>query len=680
MPSLKTLLKRHVVVITFILIIISIIVTTVILNTKTDTDTRSDASSHDSADLPFYGKGLIFYTENYVKNFEEGYAGFNLPVPDSAVTELANMHIEGTECSRYFDMRQKDIEHFKELGLDYVIVGFGPASWYNIAPTRPAHPTNPDDPAYKFSKLDEWIQKLENNNINVVLQLWGTPTWASGVASPRSAYTGSQTRDCQQTKREEGDGRNTYDPSSFFKPYNAPPLQVEDYANFVEAVVRRYGERIEAYSLWNEPNITAFWEGSLENFIALNNIAYNRIKNINQNSVVWGPNLLGTYSDTGLYPHTFMQRSGGRLKFDVFALHAYPHNFNESPRMLGDQQNEAIISIGNLQNAFSILDTSGYEGKPVAITEMGYRSNWERQFGASGIREDLSERLKGLYTLDSLAEVDEVLAHPEYGSRLVAVSNNTLYNNWRWWSTGLVNVFNTRTSKLDFNQKLDAYFVYKNWKPGLKVAANDSSEPPFSQVDAVYPDKNGYTVIHGNHYWYRPANTDTWFQNTLKSAYGERGNVPLQDIDTAYFDPKMGYTVIQSDRYWYRATPQSDWHSNTLATAYARLSGEKSKAPASNLDAAYFDAKGGYTIIQGDRYWYRESSREEWYSNTLRSAYYNESSNAEEVAVPYTDIHSAYFEADGGYTVIKGEYFWYRPTPQSAWVKGTLKQLFSFRS
>src|SRR5438876_9873728 len=51
--------------------------------------------------------------------------------------------------------------------------------WSNIAPTQPASPSDPFDAAYKFDDLDELVRNSENRGMQVMLTIWGTPSWAN---------------------------------------------------------------------------------------------------------------------------------------------------------------------------------------------------------------------------------------------------------------------------------------------------------------------------------------------------------------------------------------------------------------------------------------------------------------------------------------------------------------------
>jgi hypothetical protein len=93
---------------------------------------------------------------------------------------------------------------FRELRSLGVRVWSGGISWAAIAPTRPATPTSPDDPAYRWPKdLDRLLNQARANGIEPVLLVNGFPGWSNG-------------------------GRDS----------SWAPLNPQDYANFMAAAVR----------------------------------------------------------------------------------------------------------------------------------------------------------------------------------------------------------------------------------------------------------------------------------------------------------------------------------------------------------------------------------------------------------------------------------------------------------
>ena len=47
--------------------------------------------------------------------------------------------------------------------------------WSEVAPTRPANPTDPQDPAYRWQAYDRVLDVAEANKLEVMFAVYGTP-------------------------------------------------------------------------------------------------------------------------------------------------------------------------------------------------------------------------------------------------------------------------------------------------------------------------------------------------------------------------------------------------------------------------------------------------------------------------------------------------------------------------
>ena len=91
-------------------------------------------------------------------------------------------------------------------------------NWRATAPTRPLHPRDPNDPAYRWApEIDFAVAEAERYGIGVSLMVLRTPAWANG-----------------------GEGTTV------------PPTSAQDYAKFVEATARRYPS-VRLFMVWGEP-------------------------------------------------------------------------------------------------------------------------------------------------------------------------------------------------------------------------------------------------------------------------------------------------------------------------------------------------------------------------------------------------------------------------------------------
>src|ERR1043166_6322730 len=90
--------------------------------------------------------------------------------------------------------------------------------WDQVAPRRPATPTNPLDPANDWAATDAVVKGLRSHRIGALLQLVGTPSWANG-------------------------GRSS----------NYAPTSANAFGSFATAAARHY-PWVRDWLIWNEPN------------------------------------------------------------------------------------------------------------------------------------------------------------------------------------------------------------------------------------------------------------------------------------------------------------------------------------------------------------------------------------------------------------------------------------------
>lgn len=250
-------------------------------------------------------------------------------------------------------LTHEDIDYLLELQPDFVIIhSVGPAGWYNIAKENPYqdghHPSEWDNPYYDFEPLDETIRLLVDNGIEPILETWGTPIWANGIDYQRL-------------------GRGCFD----FMDYGpVPPNNLQEYGFFMRAVAERYSgnhgfPKLNRFLPWNEPNLRSFWTGTVEQFVQMNNFAYDQVKEVNPEAEIWGGNMAPCTSpiDWLAQAHEF------NFKFDKLGIHPYPSQWTEPP-----WEQQYCIGPNRLQILINHLDSlPGYEGKAVVVTESGYR-------------------------------------------------------------------------------------------------------------------------------------------------------------------------------------------------------------------------------------------------------------------------------------------------------------------
>lgn len=104
---------------------------------------------------------------------------------------------------------------YRQLGVDVFQFQI---HWDEVAPTRPAHPRDPEDPAYNWGAIDNVVREASEYGIDLAALIQRAPGWANGGRSPIWAPTSPRT-----------------------------------FADFAYAVSKRYPS-IHRWMIWGEPS------------------------------------------------------------------------------------------------------------------------------------------------------------------------------------------------------------------------------------------------------------------------------------------------------------------------------------------------------------------------------------------------------------------------------------------
>lgn len=250
--------------------------------------------------------------------------------------------------------------------------------WRDVAPSEPATPEDPDDPAYQWERLDAFVNDALARGIRPLLSVRSAPTWAEGPERPAWAPEG------------------TWQPS---------PAALRSFAT---ALAKRFPE-VDDFQAWNEANLSVYltpqWRGrqlvAARHYRRMLRSFYEGVKAAGAENRVVSVGL-GPYGDQvgsvslrvartrplAFWREVFCLRGRVKLrparkcadkaKFDVFAYHAI--NTSGGPRRSALHPDDA--STPDLQNAVRILRAAERHGQiggsrkrhPVWMTEMWWES------------------------------------------------------------------------------------------------------------------------------------------------------------------------------------------------------------------------------------------------------------------------------------------------------------------
>lgn len=193
--------------------------------------------------------------------------------------------------------------------------------WSDLQPT---HNT------WNFIRLDSVVRSSIQHDNNILLPLGMPAAWASSAPTQPSAYAPGEA---------------------------AMPRDIELWKTYVKRVVTRYKGKIEAYEIWNEPNLEKFFSGTPENAVTLTCTARSVIKSIDPTALIVSPAPLGDYGVVWL--NDFL-KSGGGACIDIIGYHFYNKHLPPESHIL------IMANIRSLQAEYNL------EALPIWNTETGW--------------------------------------------------------------------------------------------------------------------------------------------------------------------------------------------------------------------------------------------------------------------------------------------------------------------
>jgi len=159
---------------------------------------------------------------------------------------------------------------------------------------------------------------------------------------------------------------------------HAPPDSLDDYGDFVEAVVDRYAGRITYFQLWNEPNIYPEWGEQDVDPVAYTELlctGYERAKAANPEAVILAGAMSPTIALEGrdLNDLIFLQRmyaAGAGDCFDILSAQGYGLWSGPTDQRL----RPTVINYPHVMLLRDVMVQNGDANKPVWISEAGWNT------------------------------------------------------------------------------------------------------------------------------------------------------------------------------------------------------------------------------------------------------------------------------------------------------------------
>lgn len=233
-------------------------------------------------------------------------------------------------------------------------------------------------PKSAWEKYDRIVELAQEYGVEIIARLDNPPAWS----------------------RAQGNKIGTF----------APPDDLNDFGDFVYAVVSRYRGRIKYYQIWNEPNIYPEWGEQPVDPIAytqLLKVGYTRAKEADPEAVIISAGLAPTteMGPKNLSDLVFLQKmydAGAKGYFDIMSVQGYglwtgPDDRRTDPSRTNFSRPRLIREI---------MVRNGDEDKPIWASEVGWNALPEG-FPATPVYGRVSEELQAQYTVRAYERAQE---------------------------------------------------------------------------------------------------------------------------------------------------------------------------------------------------------------------------------------------------------------------------------
>jgi len=191
-------------------------------------------------------------------------------------------------------------------------------SWTSLEPAKGV---------WNWQPLDTWVAAAEQHGVrDILLTLGQTPPWASSNPDEVN-YVGAGAP--------------------------APPVNNQDWNDYITAVAQRYKGRIRYYEIWNEPNDPTYYTGTVAELATLTALAYGILKEVDPGNTVLSPAAYAAgYLDQLL-------QAGIATNVDMIAFHFYETPPESTAAAIA---NVRLVMAAHGASAIPLWDTEGASG------------------------------------------------------------------------------------------------------------------------------------------------------------------------------------------------------------------------------------------------------------------------------------------------------------------------------
>jgi hypothetical protein len=240
---------------------------------------------------------------------------------------------------------RRDLNLIRDMGFGWVKQQF---AWRDIEGNGKGQ--------FSWQLADEVVRKVNNRGLKLLARIDRQPFWAQ--------------------------------PPGTEPLENAPPANLQDFADFCFALADRYRGRIHAYQVWNEPNLAREWGGQSPDpaaYVELLKACYVAIKQADPDALVVSAGMAptGTWTEQVMPDDQFidqMYRAGAAPYFDLLGVHA--PGFKAPPEASPDEVaanpelgGQRFFCFRHVEDLRAIMVKYGDADKQVAVLEMGWTTD-----------------------------------------------------------------------------------------------------------------------------------------------------------------------------------------------------------------------------------------------------------------------------------------------------------------
>ena len=215
---------------------------------------------------------------------------------------------------------------------------------------------------FDWSRTDRVMDQIDAHGLKVIVRLGVQPQWAGG------GY-----------------------------PEVGPPTNLQDFADFAAAVATRYKGRVDAYQVWNEPNLAREWGNRPPNaaeYTQMLKVTYQAIKAVDPYPIIISAGLAPTSrNDDIARPDTYyvqeMYDAGAKPYFDALGAHGAgfksppetdPAEVARTPGLAnpGDFENNVpeelrrVYCFRHVEDVRAVMVRNGDTDKRIVLLEFGW--------------------------------------------------------------------------------------------------------------------------------------------------------------------------------------------------------------------------------------------------------------------------------------------------------------------